>query len=214
MGDPKKIKKKFSRPRHPWQKARIDEEKLLVIEFGLKNKREIYRINTLVKKFIDHFKAINVSTSAQAQIEKEQLLSRVKKLGLIAADKDIESVLDLKVKDALERRLQTIVCKKKLARTVKQARQFITHRHILVDGVVIDAPGYIVPVAQENAITFIARSPLFSELHPERAIAEKVGAVAVATKESLETIEASKEAETATEDVPAVEIAIDDAEVQ
>lgn len=211
MGDPKKIKKKYSKPRHPWQKARIEEEKLLVIEYALKNKREVYRTNALIKKFIDHFKEINVLTTAQAQLEKEQLAARVKKLGFISADKDIEAVLDLKVKDALERRLQTLVFKKKLARTIKQARQFITHRHILVDGVVVDAPGYIVPVAQENLISFIARSPLFSELHPERTIVEKAGAAAIAGKESAEAI-VEGEAAAEEEDVPAVEITIDDVE--
>jgi small subunit ribosomal protein S4 len=108
--------------------------------------------------------------------------------------------------------LQTIVHKKKLARTTKQARQFITHRHILVNGIVVDAPGYIVPVADENAITFIARSPLFSELHPERAVIEKAGSAAEASKASAQIVEESKEA--ATEEIPAVEIAVEDAEEQ
>jgi hypothetical protein len=51
MGDPKKIRKKFSKPRHPWQKARIEEEKVLVIGFGLKNKREVYRLNAMISPY-------------------------------------------------------------------------------------------------------------------------------------------------------------------
>ncbi len=159
MGDPKKLKKRYANPRHPWQKARIEEEKVLVLEFGLKNKREIYRFNAMVKRFVDHYKVLNYQTSAQSELEKKQLVDRVKRLGLMSHDKEISSVLDMKIKDALERRLQTIVYKKKLARTLKQARQFITHRHITVAGTVVDAPGFIVPVELENQISFIERSP-------------------------------------------------------
>jgi len=218
MGDPKKIRKKFSKPRHPWQKARIEEEKVLVIEFGLKNKREIYRTNAMISRIIDHFKILNVQTTPQAQKEKEELLARVKRMGLVAHDKDLTAVLDVKVNDVLSRRLQTIVCKKKLARTVKQARQFITHRHILVNGIVVDAPGYLVTVSDEEAISFIARSPLFSEMHPERAIVEKAGAAAQMSHVSAEANAATATGATldaaATEDIPAVEIIVDEAEDQ
>ncbi len=221
MGDPKKIRKKFSKPRHPWQKARIEEEKVLVIEFGLKNKQEIYRANTMISRIIDHFKILNVQTTPQAQKEKEQLLARVKRLGLVATEKDLAAVLDVKVNDILNRRLQTIVHKKKLARTVKQARQFITHRHILVNGIVVDAPGYLVTTSDEDAITFIARSPLFSEMHPERAIIEKAGAASLMSQASAEAnaagstpAAAATTDATATEDIPAVEIVVDEAEEQ
>jgi len=219
MGDPKKIKKKFAKPRHPWQKARIEEENILTREYGLKNKREIYHLNALVSRIIDHFKSLNVVTSAQAQLEKDQLLARVKRLGLIDADKDLSSILDLRIKNALDRRLQTLVFKKKLARTIKQSRQFITHRHVLVNGIVVDAPGYIVPVADENAIAFIPRSPLFSEMHPERAAKEIPGAAATVAQESIAASQADKSSAAtqdakATEEAAPIEIEVDEAEEQ
>jgi small subunit ribosomal protein S4 len=104
-------------------------------------------------------------------IEKEQLQKRAIRLGFLASDSELSAILDMTVKNALSRRLQTIVFKRKLARSIKQARQFITHRHILVDGQVIDAPGYIVPVEAEHNISFIQRSPFVSEMHPERVVA-------------------------------------------
>jgi small subunit ribosomal protein S4 len=69
--------------------------------------------------------------------------------------------------------LQTIVFKKGLARSAKQARQFIGHEHILVDGKKINAPGYLVTKDEESKITFTSSSALFSESHPERATEEK-----------------------------------------
>ena len=56
-------------------------------------------------------------------------------------------------KDYLNRRLQTIIVKKKLATTTKSARQLITHRKVLVAGSVVDSPSYIVPIDVEDKIS-------------------------------------------------------------
>jgi len=200
MGDNKKPKKTYNTPRHPWQKARIDEEKILLREFGLKNKREVYRFNSLIKRMINYYKQLNYSTSEQADKEREQLLNRAKRLGFLTADKEMSAILNLTIRDALERRLQTIVCKKKLARSTKQARQFIVHQHITVNGRVVDSPSYIVPVSEEDQIEFVARSKLSDNTHPERALPQqKVEAVEEEKKEATE------EPELAPVEIPEVE---------
>lgn len=170
MGDPKKQKKTYSKPGHPWQKARIEDEQSLLSDFGLKNKREIYKHTSFIKAMINHYKHLNNLTTGQAEIEMEQMLQKAKRLGLLSNEKELSAILDLKVRDILERRLQTIVFRKGLARSPKQARQFIVHRHIMVNGRVVDAPSYIVPLAEEAVITFVARSAMADENHPERSI--------------------------------------------
>jgi len=173
MGDAKKLKKHYNTPRHPWQKARIDTEKKFIIQYGLKNKREVYKHDTQIKSIIRFYKQLNYQTTAQATTEKEQLIARVKKLGYIAENKDDADVLNMTVVNSLERRLQTVLFKKGMARSVRQARQFITHQHVQVNGKIIDAPGYIVPVKDESSISFVVRSPLVDEAHPERAMKEE-----------------------------------------
>jgi small subunit ribosomal protein S4 len=173
MGDAKKLTKHYNTPRHPWQKARIETEKKYIAEFGLKNKREVYKHDTQIKAIIRFFKQLNYQTSAQATKEKEQLLSRVKRLGFLAENKEDTEVLNMTVVNALERRLQTLLFKKGMARSVRQARQFITHQHVQVNGKIVDAPGYIVPVSEESSISFVVRSPLIDEAHPERAMKEE-----------------------------------------
>lgn len=168
MGDPKRLRKKYSTPNHPWNKEAIETERVLMREYGLKNKRELYIADSFIKKYRKIAKNLIVDTSKQAVKEKEQMLSKLKGLGLLAEDADLGDVLSLELKDLLERRLQTLVFRKSLARSMKQARQFIVHRHVAVNGKEINASSYLVPLSEEAHVIFKENSTLFSEEHPER----------------------------------------------
>ena len=52
----------------------------------------------------------------------------------------------------MKRRLQTVVVKKRLAKTPKEARQLITHKKVLINGRVVSIPSFIVPVSLEENI--------------------------------------------------------------
>lgn len=173
MGDPRKVRSKFSGPSHPWQKSRIDSERELKLEYGLKNKKEIWRASSLLKKFTNSAKYLIPKTDEQANKEKDQLLSRLARLGLMPAGAQIEEVLGLKLKDILERRFQSIVFKKGLARSMKQARQFITHEHVAVGDRKITSPSYLVSKKEEDLISFSHNSSFVDENHPERKLPEK-----------------------------------------
>jgi len=155
MGDPKKPKKKYSTPRHPWEKERIDVEKTLMKQYGLTNKKEIWRINSLLSKFKGQAKKCAAADTDQLMKERKQLLDRLKRLGLLGPEGTHEDVLGLNVDDLLKRRLQTIVTERKLATTVKQARQFIVHGHVSVNKKRVTVPSYIVPVEEEATISLI-----------------------------------------------------------
>lgn len=168
MGDPKKPKKKYSTPTHPWQKERIEEEKILTREYGLANKKEVWRVTSLVRKFAGQAKKLSAGKSAQTEKEKVDFMKSLQNLGLISSGASIDSVLSLSAKDVMARRLQTIVFKNGLARSVKQARQFIVHGHIYVSGKKITVPSYLVSVGEEAMINFSVKSSLADVDHPER----------------------------------------------
>ncbi|HHE36807.1 MAG TPA: 30S ribosomal protein S4 [Candidatus Woesearchaeota archaeon] len=172
MGDPRRIRKKYETPTHPWQKYRIEEEKKLMEEYGLKNKKEIWRMETLLKKFKDQVKALASRMDEQSRLEEKQLVNRLVSFGLMNKDDPLDTILGLELKDVFERRLQTLLVRKGLARTMKQARQFITHGHILVDKKKVTFPSYIVTLREESLIEFVPTSPLSKEDHPERMIKE------------------------------------------
>ena len=148
-------------------------EKPLVQDYGLKNKTELYKIISKVKTYTATAKRLIASTGAQADLEKQQLFAKLGKLGLIGTSTNLDDVLGLQPRDLLERRLQTMVFRKGLARSPKQARQFIAHEHIMVNGKKITAPNYLVTVAEESMISVVPSSTLASPDHPERVPIQK-----------------------------------------
>ena len=173
MGDPKKQRKKFSTPSHPWQKERIEAEIELLKQYGLRRKYEIWKMDSMLKKFLNRAKIIIGEKSSQSEIEKKQMLDRLCSLGLLKKDSKVEDVLNLKLKDVLERRLQTLVVKKQMASSMLQARQFITHEHIVVGARKVTSPSYLVSVEEEPHIKMVGLNPLQSTAEKKMEKVEK-----------------------------------------
>lgn len=174
MGDPRRIGKKYTPPNHPWIKARIDEAKELKKEFGVRNRKEILKMESVLKSFTKQAKRLAIITTKQEEKERDQLFARLSRLGLMSVDSKLDDVLGLTIKDIMQRRLQTILVKKGLAHSVKQARQFITHRHIVVNNHIVTSPSYIVTAAEEDTIFFDQNSSLANPDHPERTLKKDV----------------------------------------
>jgi len=171
MGDPKFARKKYETPSHPWDKDRIEAENALIKKYGLKNKREIWRAQTMLRKFRAQARSLlGKVTSSDPQVKKEteQLLGRLHRLGILPENATLDDVLGLDVESILKRRLQTIVYLKGLASTPFQARQFIVHGHICIDNRRVTAPGYMVLKKEENMIEYHPSSPLTDSTHPAR----------------------------------------------
>lgn len=191
MGDPKKLKKKYSRPMHPWNKTTIDEEKVLSKEYGLRNKREIFIAVSTLKKYKDIAKSLVAKQTAQSEKEKKLLLEKVQKYGLLRPGTVIDDILSVQLKDVLERRLQSLICRRGLARTMRQARQFVTHRHFWVGDKEITSPSALLTLEEESHLRFKPNSGLSKEDHPERVGigANQIKEEAAALKKSIKKIE-------------------------
>jgi small subunit ribosomal protein S4 len=145
----KRQKKKYETPLRPWDKQRLEEEKKLLRKFGLKNKKEIWRAEAIVRKFRRMAREI----AATYDKEKERILiNKVVRLGLLKEGATLDDVLGLTVENLLERRLQTILKNKGLANTIKHARQLITHGHVKINGRKVTYPSYVVPINEEDSI--------------------------------------------------------------
>ena len=169
MGDPKFPSKHYNTPSHPWQKVRIEEERALIHQYGLRNKREIWKANTKVRDMRRQARKLTAQANdSQSQKEKGLLLAKLNRLGMLEQESALEDVLRMTPENILDRRLQTQVYLQGLSSTVKQARQLIVHGHISVEGAVTRVPGMIVTKLQEKKISYSPNSGLNSDLHPVR----------------------------------------------
>ncbi|MFW5852831.1 MAG: 30S ribosomal protein S4 [Nanoarchaeota archaeon] len=212
MGDPRKRRKNFARPSVLWNEAVLATDKEILREYKPKNKKEIWKMNSFLQNIKDQAKGITsrlgTARAEQAMHEKELLIAKVKRYGLIQKeDVGLSDLLNLTLRDVMDRRLQTVVFKKNLSKTVSQGRQFIVHGHVKVAGKKITSPSYLVSSEEENSVDFVAKSPMSSPSHPERGDVspEVVVASAKATEEVAKTeSEAESKSET-TEEVSEAE---------
>jgi small subunit ribosomal protein S4 len=168
LGDPKRQRKKYETPRFLWRKDTLQEELKLLGQYGLRNKHELWRHETSLSKYRGIARSLIGKTPEERAKMENELLTKLKKVGVLQETAALDNVLDLAIEDMLERRLQTIVFRKSLAKTSYQARQLITHGHILIGNRRITIPSYIVSREEETQITYSTQSTLVNPSHPTR----------------------------------------------
>ena len=175
MGKPKFSRKKYETPSHPWQEDRIKAENELMKKYGLKNKREIWKAETRLRKFRGQARELlaKVGTSdTQSKKESDQLLMYLNRMNILPQNSTLDDVLALETESILSRRLQTLTYLKGLANTPDQARQLISHGHIEIDKKKVTVPSYIVTKDEEGEIGYTSNSPLNDLMHPARPRAD------------------------------------------
>jgi small subunit ribosomal protein S4 len=154
MGDPKFARKKYGTPKKPWDKKLLETEKALRQTYGLRNKREIRSMDAIVRGKRRNAKSVLAIPLEKRAAKEKELLDSLVRMGVMRGKPALQDVLSLSLESFLERRLQTIVWRKNLANSVKQARQFITHGHISVNGTKVTVPSYFVTKDEEVTIAY------------------------------------------------------------
>jgi len=181
MGDPKFLRRTYDTPKHPWEAARMEEERKLLTKYGLKNKRELWKAQSILRGFRGQARDLQARLRAgepQARRETDQLIARLTRLGLLPlGTATIDDVLALNTEDVLQRRFEWIVFHRGLAPTAVGARQWIAHGHFSIGDHRVTRPGYLVPSAEEATIAYTPTSPLASDDHMVRvALRERLNA--------------------------------------
>ena len=151
MGDPKKLRKSYRRPRRIWNSDQLSSELYIIGSYGLRNKRELWKAQTKVANFRNQARKLLALTLEERQEKESLLLSFLNRLGL-ANTSSLDDILNLKIEDILERRLQTIVMRKMGIKSPFQARQVVAHGHVSVGNQKVNLPGYLVKKQDESRI--------------------------------------------------------------
>jgi small subunit ribosomal protein S4 len=190
MGDPKFPRRSYDTPSHPWQGERIKEEAILVKQYGLKSKKELWKAKTILRNLRKQSRDLQARLRTgehQAKMETENLLCKCARIGLLPMEGTrLDDVLGLPDIALLDRRLQTVVYQKGLASTVGQARQFIVHGHVCIDEQKVTIPGYIVTRDDEDKIVLNPLSPIADEMHPLKQFQKETAAVRAQREEAAE----------------------------
>lgn len=155
-------RKTFKTPRRPYEKERLDAELKLVGEYGLRCKREIWRVQYALAKLRKAARTLLTLDPKDPKriFEGAALLRRMSRYGLLADDElDLDSILQLTTQKLLERRLQTKVYKQGLAKSIHHARVLIRQRHIRVGNQLVNVPSFNVRTSSEKHIDFSTNSP-------------------------------------------------------
>ncbi len=164
MGDPRKPRKKWEGPGHPWKKERLEQEIRIMGKYGLRNKKELWIAQTMARKIRHRARALLGLPENIRKTDEENLLRRLIEMGYIHEGAILDDVLSLTAENILARRLQTIVYQKGLARTIFEARQLIVHGHIGIAGRRVTSPGYLISKEEEKLVDILPQSPIKKRL--------------------------------------------------
>uniref|UniRef100_A0A915BN87 Small ribosomal subunit protein uS4 n=1 Tax=Parascaris univalens TaxID=6257 RepID=A0A915BN87_PARUN len=156
------MSKVYKSPRRPFEKERLDQELKLIGEFGLRNKREVWRVKYTLAKIRKAARTLLTLEEKDPRrlFEGNALLRRLVRIGVLSEDRmKLDYVLGLRVEDFLERRLQTQVFKLGLAKSIHHARVLIRQKHIRVRRQVVNVPSFIVRLDSQKHIDFSLKSP-------------------------------------------------------
>ena len=150
-------------PKRPYEKERLDSELLLIGKYGLKNKREVWRVQYVlarIRKAARELLTLDPNDPRRI-FEGEALIKRMIRIGVLSKEESqLDYVLGLTTKQFLERRLQTIVFQNHYSQSIHHARTLIFQKKIAFNrglrSPIINIPSFIVRKENESKITKIA----------------------------------------------------------
>mmetsp|Transcript_48977 Transcript_48977/g.138389 ORF Transcript_48977/g.138389 Transcript_48977/m.138389 type:complete len:192 (+) Transcript_48977:108-683(+) len=154
--------KTFRKPKRPFEKERLDAEMKIVGVYGLKNKREVWRVQYALARIRTAARQLlTLDEKSETRIfQGDALLRRMQRLGLLAEnEKKLDYVLGLTTAKIMERRLQTKVFNLGLSKSIHHARVLIRQRHIRVGKQICNIPSFLVRLDSEKHIDFALTSP-------------------------------------------------------
>ena len=151
-------------PKRPFEKERLDAELKIIGEFGLKNKKEVWRVQYILARIRKAARDLLTleKNDPKRIFEGDALINRMMRIGVLNKhEKSLDLVLDLKLVKFLERRLQTLVFKSSYAKSIHEARSLIFQKRITLNtgrrNKVVSIPSLIVRKENENKIDKISR---------------------------------------------------------
>ena len=197
MGDTKNFRRVWKKPKRPLNFDLKMEELKILGTFGLKTKRELWKARTELSRVRNQARSLLALRQDVRDREEPILIKSLSRVGYVKPDSTLDDVLNLELSDLFSRRLQTVVQKKFFFKTPYQARQAVSHGHILIGDRIVNIPSYIVSVDEESKVKLTTES-IFNEI-----LSEPGSDLGSPETENIEIPTEEVKAETPTEEVKA-----------
>ena len=199
MGDTKNFRKDWKKPKRPFNFDLKMEELKILGTFGLKTKRELWKARTELSRVRNQARSLLALRQEVREKEEPILMNSLSRIGLVEQNATLDDVLNLEINDLLSRRLQTVIMKKFYFKTPYQARQAISHGHIMIGDRIVNIPSYVVKVDEENKVKLTSES-IFNKIlsKPETDLGSP-------ETENIEIKEVGTEEKVSTDEKPATE---------
>ena len=199
MGDTKNFRKVWKKPKRPFNFDLKMEELKILGTFGLKTKRELWKARTELSRVRNQARSLLALRQEVREKEEPILMNSLSRIGLVEQNATLDDVLNLEINDLLSRRLQTVIMKKFYFKTPYQARQAISHGHIMIGDRIVNIPSYVVKVDEENKVKLTSES-IFNKIlsKPETDLGSP-------ETENIEIKEVGTEEKVSTDEKPATE---------
>ena len=166
MGDTKNFRRVWKKPKRPLNFDLKMEELKILGTFGLKTKRELWKARTELSRVRNQARSLLALRQDVRDREEPILIKSLSRVGYVKPDSTLDDVLNLELSDLFSRRLQTVVQKKFFFKTPYQARQAVSHGHILIGDRIVNIPSYVVSVDEESKVKLTTES-IFNEILSE-----------------------------------------------
>ena len=208
MGDTKNFRRVWKKPKRPLNfDLKMDELKILGT-FGLKTKRELWKARTELSRVRNQARSLLALRQDVREQKEPILMNSLSKVGYVQSDATLDDVLNLEINDLLGRRLQTIVQKKFYFKTPYQARQAVSHGHVLIGDQIVNIPSYLVKVDEEDKVKLTSES-VFNEIlsKPESDLGSpETENIEIPTEAPAEEVKTEAPAEEVKTEAPAEEV--------
>ena len=158
MGDTKNFRRGWRKPKRPFNFELKMEELKTLGTFGLKTKRELWKARTELSRVRNQARSLLALRQEVRDKEEPILIHSLSRIGLIEQNATLDDVLNLEIDDLLSCRLQTIVMKKFYFKSPYQARQAISHGHVIIGDRIVNIPSYVVKVDEEDKVKLTSES--------------------------------------------------------
>ncbi|CAG8499492.1 1129_t:CDS:2 [Paraglomus brasilianum] len=145
-----------------WKNENNLREIKVLRRYHVQNREDYYKYNKLcgaIKKLANRISLLNPRDPFRAKKE-EALLEKLYQMGLITAKSQFSAVDGITVSAFCRRRLPIVMCRLKMAETVKEAITFVEQGHVRVGPETITDPAYLVTRNLEDFITWVDTSKI------------------------------------------------------